>query len=142
MKAVIDVNVWVSGLLWGGPPNEVIQLIRGKKIVSYISAELELELVTTLHRQKLQPRIQQRQQTAEGLAAIAKTLSERVEIAKISVNQLRDPKDEKILATAKAAAASYLITGDQDLLVLHSFEGIEILTPTQFLGRYGNRYEG
>ena len=106
MKAVIDVNVWISGLLWGGPPNEVIQLIRGKKIVSYISAELELELVTTLHRQKLQPRIQQRQQTAEGLAAIAKTLSERVEIAKISVNQLRDPKDEKILATAKAAAAA------------------------------------
>jgi hypothetical protein len=138
----VSLNVWISGLLWGGPPNEVIQLIRGKKIVSYISAELELELVTTLHRQKLQPRIQQRQQTAEGLAAIAKTLSERVEIAKISVNQLRDPKDEKILATAKAAAAAYLITGDQDLLVLHSFEGIEILTPTQFLGRYGNRYEG
>jgi hypothetical protein len=26
--------------------------------------------------------------------------------------------------------------------MLHSFEGIEILTPTQFLGRYGNRYEG
>ncbi|WP_169612841.1 hypothetical protein [Nodosilinea sp. P-1105] len=26
MKAVIDVNIWISGLLWGGPPNEVIQL--------------------------------------------------------------------------------------------------------------------
>ena len=114
----------------------MIQLIRSKKIVSYISAELELELVTTLRRKKFQPRLQQRRQTVEGLAAIANTLSERVQINQISVDQLRDPKDEKILATAKAAAASCLITGDQDLLVLHPFEEVNILTPTQFLQSY------
>ncbi|PSN10420.1 putative toxin-antitoxin system toxin component, PIN family, partial [filamentous cyanobacterium CCP5] len=129
----------ISGLLWSGPPTEVIQLIRGKKVISYISAELELELVTTLHRQKLQLRLQQRRQTAAGLAAIARTLSERIEIGKIVVDQLRDPKDEKILATAKAATAAYLITGDQDLLVLHPFEWVEILTPAQFLKLYSNR---
>jgi uncharacterized protein len=136
MKVVVDVNVWISGLLWGGPPNEVIQLIRSKKIISCISAELELELITTLRRKKFQPWLQQRQQTVEGLAAIANTLSERVQINQISVDQLRDPKDEKILATAKAATATCLITGDRDLLVLHPFEEISILTPTQFLEGY------
>ena len=136
MKVVIDVNIKISGLLWSGPPNEVIRLIRCKKIISYISAELELELITTLRRKKFQPRLQQRQQTAEGLSTIARSLSECIEIAQISINQLREPKDEKILATAKAATAAYLITGDQDLLVLHPFEAISILTPTQFLERY------
>ena len=136
MKVVIDVNVWISGLLWGGLPGNVIRLVRGGQLTSYISPELELELRTTVSRQKFQSRLQQRQQTAENLAAIASILSTRVKIAQASNSELRDPKDEKILATAKAATAECLITGDQDLLILHPFSEIDILTPTQFLERY------
>jgi putative PIN family toxin of toxin-antitoxin system len=138
MKVVIDVNVWISGLLWGGLPGDVIRLVRGGQLISYVSSELELELITTLNRQKFQARLQQRQQTAKHLVAIASILSKRVKIAQISNSELRDPKDEKILATAKAAAAECLITGDQDLLILHPFDELDILTPTQFLERYYN----
>jgi putative PIN family toxin of toxin-antitoxin system len=48
----------------------------------------------------------------------------------------RDPKDDKFLALALAGGASIILTGDRDLLDLHPFRGIEILTPRQFLDRH------
>lgn len=51
----------------------------------------------------------------------------------IDIPDLRDPDDAKIIATAIAANAEVLITGDQDLLVLRDVQGIRILTPAQFL---------
>ena len=54
MKVVIDVNVWVSGLLWGGVPAQVLQLAQQEQIESCISSELLLELETTLRRPKFQ----------------------------------------------------------------------------------------
>ena len=40
-----------------------------------------------------------------------------------------------VLATAVAARANVIVTGDQDLLVLGSFEGVAIVSPRQFLER-------
>lgn len=45
----------------------------------------------------------------------------------------RDPDDDLVLATALAAGAEVIITGDKDLLVLKSHQGIRILSPRQFL---------
>jgi predicted nucleic acid-binding protein len=45
----------------------------------------------------------------------------------------RDPKDDKILATAKAAGADYLVSEDQDLLVLGTYEGIQIVNVLTFV---------
>lgn len=44
--------------------------------------------------------------------------------------------DAIIVATALAANAEVIVTGDQDLLTLNEFEGILIMTPTDFLNRY------
>ncbi len=53
----------------------------------------------------------------------------------IVVPELRDPKDGIVLAAALAGDAEVIVTGDQDLLVLGRFEGVEILTPTDFVAR-------
>ena len=45
----------------------------------------------------------------------------------------RDPKDDKFLALAIASNAKIIVTGDDDLLVLHPFQGITILKPAEFL---------
>ena len=45
----------------------------------------------------------------------------------------RDPDDDVVLATALAARADIIVTGDDDLLVLEKFQGIRILSPRQFL---------
>jgi putative PIN family toxin of toxin-antitoxin system len=49
------------------------------------------------------------------------------------VRVCRDPKDDKFLELAVSGGASCLVTGDQDLLVLHPFRGVPVLTPAQFL---------
>ena len=46
---------------------------------------------------------------------------------------VRDPNDDMVLATARAADATYLITRDLDLLSLQSYEGITIITPEAFM---------
>jgi putative PIN family toxin of toxin-antitoxin system len=49
------------------------------------------------------------------------------------VRLCRDPKDDKFLELAVSGRGSCIVTGDQDLLVLHPFRGVPILTPAQFL---------
>lgn len=58
--------------------------------------------------------------------------SSRVTVTK-SITACRDPKDDKFLELALSGEADALITSDQDLLVLHPFRGLPILTPRQFL---------
>ena len=53
------------------------------------------------------------------------TITQRVRVC-------RDPKDDKFLDVALTGEAQLIVTGDQDLLALHPFHGIEILTPTAF----------
>lgn len=62
-------------------------------------------------------------------------LLESVKIIEIieTINVCRDPKDNKFLELAINGKADYIITGDQDLLVLNPFQTIKILTPQEFL---------
>ena len=94
-----------------------------------------LELETTLRRPKFRMQLQNRNQTVECLYSIAQSISTMVEISDIEIPHLRDQNDVKILATAIASQSQVLITGDLDLLVLHSSEAIEILTPSDFQQR-------
>lgn len=50
-----------------------------------------------------------------------------------TVRVCRDPKDDKVLEVAINGKATFIITGDADLLVLNPFRGIEIVTPARFL---------
>lgn len=52
------------------------------------------------------------------------------------ITDCRDPKDNKFLELALDASANYLISGDQDLLILNPFRGISILTPQAFLNNF------
>lgn len=133
MRVVIDVNVWVSGLLWGGAPGQVLTMAYAQQITSCVSKELLLELKTTLERKKFSDRLQLRNLTPAKAVAIAQAVSETVNLTTVSVPELRDPADLKIAATAIASRATYLITGDQDLLILKTLQSILVVTPSQFL---------
>jgi putative PIN family toxin of toxin-antitoxin system len=52
-----------------------------------------------------------------------------------AIRACRDPKDDKFLSLAVSGHADLILTGDADLLALHPFQGIAILSPADYLAR-------
>jgi putative PIN family toxin of toxin-antitoxin system len=97
-----------------------------------ISTETLEELGSVLFRPKFDNYISRSRRLAfyESLRITAEFIES---VAPISA--CRDPKDDKFLALALTGHAEFILTGDQDLLVLHPFRGIDILNPRQYLDR-------
>lgn len=137
MKVLLDTNIWISGLLWGGNPRRIIKLAMSEQIVIYSSKLLIDELQATLAYPKLQRRLEKLAITAEELlveVAGITQLSQSVAISEL--DQLRDPKDKIVLETALGVPVEVIVTGDEDLLILEEFQKIPILTTKQFLENY------
>jgi uncharacterized protein len=137
MKVLLDTNIWISGLLWGGNPRQIIQLALSEQIVIYSSKILIDELQATLAYPKLQRRLEKLAITAEELlveVAGITQLSQPVTISEL--DQLRDPKDKIVLETALGVPVEVIVSGDEDLLILGEFRQIPILTTKQFLENY------
>lgn len=135
-KYVIDTNVLVSALLFKkSPPFRAIQLIEEKGIILY-SEDTILELNQVLHRQKFDKYLTEEEREQFLIKFIQK--STQVNITE-TIAICRDAKDNKFLELAVSGNADLIITGDQDLLVLHPFRDIEIITVNEFLTRFENQ---
>jgi len=136
MKVVLDTNIFLSGWLWGGTPDSVLKLGEDNLIDVCASEALLNELQSTLSRNKFCSKLQTLGVTVGDLMAGVRYLVEVYPISEINVPILRDPNDNMILATAIAADADAIVTGDLDLLVLQEYEGIVIVTARDFIDRY------
>ncbi|MHC5613058.1 MAG: putative toxin-antitoxin system toxin component, PIN family [Nostoc sp.] len=92
MRVILDVNVWISALLWGGVPGKTLRLARNQQINIFASEFLLLELETTLKRDKFKLRLQQRGYTVENLISVVKGLSNDCPTISVDAPQLRDQK--------------------------------------------------
>jgi len=129
---VIDTNVWISGLLTraGAPALLTRQVVRTGQPV--LSPESYAELEERLWRPKFDRYItlEQRRAFLKDLQGIA--LWVEVPPAVAARTFCRDPADDKIIHAALAAEASWLVSGDQDLLVLSdslAAQGVKIVSP-------------
>jgi putative PIN family toxin of toxin-antitoxin system len=137
MKVLLDTNIWISGLLWGGNPRRIIQLAMAEQIVLYSSKLLIDELQATLAYSKLQRRLEKLEITAEELLIeVARITQLSQPVAIFDLSQLRDPKDKIVLETALSVPVEVIVSGDEDLLVLGEFQKIPILATQQFLENY------
>ena len=137
MRVLLDTNIWISGLLWGGNPRRIIQLAISKQIVLYSSKLLIEELQTTLAYPKLQRRLEKLAITAEELLVEVARITQLCQPVTISdLRQLRDSKDKIVLETAVSVPVEVIVSGDEDLLILREFQDIPILTTKQFLENY------
>lgn len=133
MRLVLDVNVWISGLLWQGVPRQIIDLARSKAVNIFVSEPILSELEEVLERAKFHSKMRSLGITSQDLISLVRQLSEVSVPISVNVPNLRDPDDAVILGTAIAAKAVLVVSGDLDLLVLEEFAGIPILTPADFL---------
>ena len=130
MRIVLDTNVVVSALLLSGsvPRQAFDKAIDHGEVI--ISTPVLLELAEVLARDKLNKYLTE-QERMRFLVALLKE-SELVRITE-QIDDCRDPSDNKFLELAVCGEADVLITGDDDLLVLSPFRGIDVLTPRDFL---------
>jgi putative PIN family toxin of toxin-antitoxin system len=132
VRAVVDVNVLISGMLSAkGPSAEVLRASRAGLFELVVSDLLLTELQRTLGYPKLRTRIPR-----EKTAAFVNWVHDQGTLAEDPENPApvssRDPDDDYLLALAIDRRA-YLVTGDQDLLVLS--DDFPILTPAQFAAK-------
>ena len=133
MRIVLDTNVLVSALLFYN--SEIARAAR--LALDHHDVLASHDTMHELKRVLQKPKIQ-KYADADKLAAFFlsyKRITIHTEIL-IPVTLSRDPKDDKFLEVALNGGADLLITGDQDLLVLHPFQSTAIITPTEFLSRY------
>lgn len=127
---VIDSNTLVSGFVFKSKkPSDVLRhcLSKGKIIVS---SDLLEEHRAVLLDEKFEPFLPK----ATREAALSLFVSNcELAIPNEKIVACRDASDNKILELAVAAKAVCIITGDKDLLELHPFRGIPILSPSDFL---------
>jgi putative PIN family toxin of toxin-antitoxin system len=129
-RFVFDSNVVISAALFAGsiPERSLRRALDHGKVL--LARELILELRVVLARSKFD-----RYLTLEVRDLfLANLIQQCVLVTDIApVRVCRDPRDDIYLALAVAGGAASIISGDVDLLVLRSFEGIPILSPADFL---------
>ena len=129
-RFVFDTNVIVSALLFNDsvPGQAFIRALNHGMIL--VSGALMGELSRVLGRDRFD-RYVTREERDEFLESLIRE-SNLIEITE-AVQVCRDPKDDQVLELAVNGNATYIVTGDADLLVLNPFRGVEIVTPAEFL---------
>lgn len=133
MRAVIDTNVWISAaILPDSQIGRIIACLQKAAFVPLYSTSLLTELIQVLGRRRIQQRFHV---TAADIQAIVDLIVLRGELSEPirHFDVCRDAKDNILLDVAFAAEADVIVSGDEDLLVLHPFETVSIVTPRVFL---------
>lgn len=139
MKIVLDNNVFISGIFWKGPPNQIIKLAEENKVEIYSTFEILKELFGVLQRRKFDKFFEEGKTSREEVSQKILELV-RICVAKIKVEVIKeDPPDNYFLACALSSGASFIVSGDKHLLKLKESQDISILTPKEFLKRFNKK---
>ncbi len=132
-RAVLDTNVLISGLITaGGPPCQLVDAWLDGRFTLVTSLYQVQELNHVLSYPRIASRLRLPEEELEmilvALLSEADLVPGHVQLPGVT----RDPKDDPIVACAQEGGADYIVSGDQDLLVLGEYEGIRVVSPRQF----------
>ena len=133
MRAVIDTNILIRALIKpDGTVGPVLRkLVAGAYTIIY-SEPLLKELLAKLVLPRIRDKYHINDDAVEALLEVI-ALRGKLVLPERTVHVCRDPNDDMVIETALAGNARYVVTGDQDLLVLKSFEAVRFVTPRVFL---------
>lgn len=136
LRVVLDVNIFVSAFFFSGPdaaPRRVYNAAMAQKFRFVYSTALVDNLRCVLGKEKFKDRLLRVASSVDELIEIITDLGDLVQPIEVPPNAVRDADDALILACAIGGKVNFIITGDDDLLSLVVYEGIQILTPMAFL---------
>jgi putative PIN family toxin of toxin-antitoxin system len=129
MKIVLDTNIFFSSFYWAGNPRKVFDRVTKGLDELFITDEILDEIVSVMNKKKY-------------YKVSVNDINEYVKIIesysiKLSSNNIleisRDSDDNKILQCAIDGNCDFIITGDDDLLVLEEYNNIKIIKPKDYL---------
>lgn len=131
MKLVVDTNVMISGVFFGGFPQKILRSIINKELTAYATVDIIDE-----YKEVVQEMIERKQGhiSKDILTPLIKAMNIIEPVSEVKV--CRDPDDDKFISCAKDAHALYIVSGDKDLLVLKQYENIQIITAKDFYDLY------
>ena len=130
MQIVIDSNVWISAIVFGGNPRRIFERAISEGWTIAVSEEIFTEI-----RRVLNIKFPDFVDDFENFQTLLQPYCAKVRLGGINVTICRDEDDNRIIETALIGTAEYIITGDKDLLILSSHEKITIVTPLAFLDK-------
>jgi putative PIN family toxin of toxin-antitoxin system len=131
-RLVLDTNVLISAILFGGKPRKVLDLVISGSVDCTLSISILDELRDVLQRPKFGFSPDLCLHITEELHGLCDIISPSV-----SLDVIRsDPDDNRILECAVEAGAHFIVSGDPHLLGLGTFEMIKILSPADYLNEF------
>jgi uncharacterized protein len=131
-RVVADTNVLLSALIFGGPPEEIMNLARRGQLELLVSSAILLELATVL-KSKFD---WHETEVADAIRAFG-YCSKSVDTTS-AINEIKDDPDNRVLECAVDGEADFIVSGDHHLLVLGSFQGVQIMKARDLLDTLRN----
>jgi putative PIN family toxin of toxin-antitoxin system len=127
-RAVLDTNVLISSIFWRGKPNTVVRRGINQDYDMVLSAPVLDELTG-----KLENKFDVPQEKTATLATLLLSHADIVDVTTDLAVVEDDPDDDKIIECAVDGNVAYIVSGDEHLKDLEQYNGIDILSPTDFL---------
>jgi len=132
MKVVVDTNVFISGVFFSGPPNQILRAWRENRIEILISPQILEEYARVGER--LTDRFEA--VTLEPAMKLVLAHTTIVEPEATMEPIASDPDDDKFFACALAGGSRLIISGDKHLLAVTGKRGVRVLKPREFVEDY------
>jgi putative PIN family toxin of toxin-antitoxin system len=132
VRIILDTNVFVSGVFFGGPPGQILEAWRDARVRLVLSAEILKEykrVGETLTSEY--PGVD-----LEPFLTLLALYADVVPAPALETPVASDPDDDKFLACALAAGVNVIVSGDKDLVEQSGWGGIKVLRPRQFVDEY------
>ena len=132
MRAVLDTNVVMSAIFFGGDPRAIVRAAISRRIELVATRAVVNEYREIAARlQQYYPGVSCRRQLA-----ILESALKMVRPVTLSGRVCRDPDDDAIVSCALGGKAKIICSGDEDLLAINGYRGLEVLRPREFKSRY------
>jgi len=128
-KIILDTNLYISALGWGGKPKEIIDRVIKGDYELFLSKNQLKEIKKVLNYPKFEFTENQKQKFLQLLNQLAIIIETKEKVNAV----LDDPNDAVILEPSNEIRIDYIITGDNHLLKLKEFKRAKIVTSSEFL---------
>ncbi len=127
-RIVIDTNIYISAIFWGGKPRQVVDFGRSEQVLIFTSLEIQAGIDRKL-RTKFGLSDEETAQILLDFSSFTDLITTHEKISIID----DDPDDNKFIECAVSSKSHFIVTGDKHLLNLKRYQDIDILKAADFL---------